>query len=314
MPPKVRDFLIGVKGLNNKLNSERLQQGTRENGYLVEVAQASNVSIDDRYQLSSRTGYTAVDTGVFHSAFCDGGDCFVVEDLVADSSILKVNTNLTFTPVVTDITKGARVEFKQVNTDTFWSNGTEKGYIRAGVNYTWPLGTYRGPDTDAEFANAVPTPNHMAFRRGGQCALSVSQVVYLNHLPFQYGLFSLSKGVILFGSKVTMLAGTTEGFFISDQQHTWFFRNTGSWYGFKQELADKAPVMEWSNAHNRVLLRDIGIDAAGEGHVWRSTEGVCVGTEDGRVINFTDEMVEGAVAQTYAATLLKDEVAVTTVF
>lgn len=314
MPPKVKDFLLGVKGLNNRLNTERLQQGTRENGYVVELAQALDVSIDERGQLSSRIGYDGVDTGVFHSLFCDGGDCFVVEDLVADASLLKVNTNLTFTTVETGLTKAARVEFKQVNTDTFWSNGTQKGYIRAGVNYDWPLGVYRGPDVDTEFATSVPTPHHIAFRRGGQCILSVNQYVYLNHLPFQYGLYSLSKGLIIFGSKVTMLVGTSEGFFASDQQHTWFFRNTGSWYGYKQELVDKAPAKEWSLAHNRVLLRDIGIDAAGEGHIWCSEDGVCVGTDSGRVINMTKDEVVYNPSETYAASLLKDEVVVTTVF
>jgi hypothetical protein len=314
MAPRVTPLINSVKGLNNRLDSERLLQGSRTNGYTVEVAEAENVSIDDRGQVTVRNGYSAIDTGVFHSAFCDGGDCFVVEDGASTATILKVAANLSFSNVVTSLTKGARVEFKQVNTDTFWSNGTSKGFIRSGTNNTWALGVYRGPDIDADFADAVPIPHHMAFKRGGQCILSVNNIVYINHLPFQYGLFSLSKGMILFGSRVTMLADAKEGFFVSDQQHTWFFRNTGSWYGYKQELVDRAPVKEWSLAHSRILLRDIGIDADGEAHVWCSTEGVCVGTDSGQVINMTKDEVVYSPTESYAASLIKNEVAVTTVF
>lgn len=305
-------------GLNTRLEPERLLAGTKDNPGMVELSQAVNVSIDDRGLVSRREGFSLLDEGSFHSLFQDKGDCFVVEEGADSASILRITAlspALAAETIVTDLVKGRRVEFKQINTDTFWSNGVNMGYIRGGVlRSEWPVGSYSGPDVDAEFAPAVPVPHHMAFRRGGQCILGVGNVAFLNHAPFQYGLFSLSKGIIMFGSPITMIADTREGFFVSDSEQTWFFRNTGAWYGYKQELADQSPVKEWSLAHNRVLLRDIGVDAQGEGHVWCSAEGLCVGMDNGTVANLTKDQVAYAPSAPHAATLIKGTVATSSVF
>ena len=304
----------GSIGLNTKLDPKNIKSNAEES--LIELSQAYNVSIDDRGLVSLRNGNTQQVSGSFHSLFCDGGDCFVVMERVSDAAIYRVMSDLTLstTPVKEGLTKNRRMVWAQVNTDTFYSNGAQNGYIRSGVAYTWRLGTYKGPDADMQFAAAVPIANHMAFRQMGQCVLGVGSVAYLNHQPFQYGLFNLRKGAIGFESNLTMLADVQGGFYASDAKRTWFFRNTGTWYGYRQEAVDSVPVIEGSLAHNRILLRDAEIDANGFGRIWCSTKGVCVGTDDGTVINLTKEKVEYPTTYNYAACLIKDSVVINTIY
>ena len=301
----------GSSGLNTVLDPQRLSQGNLDNPGMIELAQAVNVSVDERGLVSLRPGSTLLVEGAYHSLFCDGGDCFVVKDRSSDAAIYHVNdSDPSILTLVTDgLTKGIRVEFAQANTDTFYSNGTQNGFIREMVRYDWPVQSYYGPDVDIQFLASIPKPNHIAFRRGGQCIIAVDDYVLINHEPFKFGLFSPVHGFIKFSSKVVMLCPTIAGFYASDQTSTWFFRKQSEgWYRYIQELVDTSPVMEWSLARGMVLLRDAGYDIAGYGFVWASKKGVCIGTEGGQVLNITKDMiVYPASGYSVGACLIKDD-------
>jgi hypothetical protein len=289
---KAVEHLRRTIGLNNRLDPERLQEGSRENGYAVELADAENISIDDRGLISLRPGSTRLVSGSFSSCFCDGGDCFLVQERTSDSAILRI---VSFDPFVTagvrsSLTKGLRMAWAQTGADTFYSNGTENGYIRAGVSAAWPVNTYRGPDDDRAFMTSIPVASHIAFRQHGQILLAIGSAILANHAPFQFGLFNARSGfVAAFESNVTMVATVRDGFFASDTKKTWFFRQTEEWYNYRQELVEDAPSLPSSLAINRVKLEDAGINAPGFGRVWASTKGVCIGTDDGVLYQRTDE-------------------------
>ncbi len=303
-----------TSGLNTVLDPERLQQGDRTNGYEIELAEAVNVSIDNRGLPSLRNGSSPVATGEYHSIFCDGGDCFAILEGESSASIVKIHTDFTTSVVRSGLSKGLRMGFAQTNTDTFYSNGVQNGFIRGGVNYSWPVQTYRGPDADVDFATSVPVANHIAFLQGGKCVISVGPHLFLNHEPFKYGLFAPALGFIGFESDVSMICPAKSGFFVSDQRQTWFLRKVdGGWYRYRQELVDTAPAIEWSLAQEKVLLRDIGYDLPGFGRVWRSTEGVCVGTDDGLVFNKTKDKVRLQNGYSRGACLIKDYTVISTV-
>ena len=305
----------GTDGLNTEVDPKSLSQGGKNNPGIIELAQAVNISIDDRGLATLRQGDTEVVAGAFHSLFCDGGNCFVVKDGATSATLNRVNADLSLSVVRSGLSTGLRCEFAQTNTDTFYTNGVQHGFIRAGVNAAWPVNTYRGPDADIEFATSVPVANHLAFMQGGRCAISVGQSVFLNHEPFKYGLFAPALGFIGFESDVLMLCPVQAGFFVSDQRQTWFFRKVdGGWYHYKQELADAAPAIEWSLAAERVLLRDVGIDMPGFGRVWVSQEGICLGTDDGTVINLTKEKVKYPAGYARGACLVKGTTVIHTVW
>lgn len=298
----------GTIGLNTVLDPQRLSQGAVENPGIIELAQSVNVSVDDRGLITRRSGCASVANGNYHSLFCDGGDCFVVQDNATDSSIMKVDdTDYSLSLVVDGLRKGALVEFAKINSDTFYSNGYQNGFIRDGIRYDWPINVYRGPDVDIQFLTSIPKAHHIAFRHGGQCIIAVDDYVLINHEPFKFGLFSPVLGFIKFSSKVTMLCPVSEGFYASDSEKTWFFRKVqGGWYQYRQELIDTSPALEWSLATDLIKLNDIGFDSPGFGRVWASQQGICIGTDNGQIFNVTKSKVKYPSGYSSGACLIKE--------
>lgn len=304
----------GAAGLNTILDPQRLSQGTKDRPGVIELAQAVNCSIDERGLVTLRNGSAKKVSGEFHSLFCDGGDCFAIKENTSDATLVKVNADYSLSTVRTGLSKWLRMCFAQTNTDTFYSNGVQHGFIRGGVSYPWLVQPYRGPDADVDFSTSVPVANHIAFLQGGKCLLAVGPHLFVNHEPFKYGLFAPALGFIGFESDVSMICPAQSGFFVSDQRQTWFFRKVdGGWYRYRQEAVDTSPAIEWSLAAERVLLRDIGFDLPGFGRVWLSTSGVCVGTDDGLVFNVTKEKVRLPGGYSRGACLIKEHTVVSTV-
>lgn len=303
-------------GLNTRLDPQRLTQGVKDHPGLVELSQAVNVSIDDRGLVSLRNGDTLAQAGDFQSLFSSGRDCFVVEERDSDAAIMRAAS---LSPVVLEgvrsgLTKGRRIAWCQVNDDTFYGNGLQHGFIRSGVSHPWPAGTYTGPDADISFETSAPVAEHIGFRPGGQMLLAEGPAVWINHLPFQFGLFSKRHGYIGFDSDLTMLAVVRDGFFASDAHRTWFFRKGEGWYTYRQDIAENAPALLGSLAHDPVPLREIGVDGEGFGRIWASTRGVCLGTDDGRLINLTEEKINYPAGYTRGACLLWGKTIIHTVY
>ena len=104
-----------------------------------------------------------------------------------------------------------------------------------------------------------------------------------------------------------------DGFFASDCEKTWFFRKVpNNWYMYKQELAYNYPAIEWSLAYDKILLKDCGIDSPGFGRIWCSTNGLCLGTDQGIVINLTDEKVLYPSGYNVGSCLIKDKIIINT--
>lgn len=308
---QAKEFMRGTVGLNTRLDPERIQQGSRDNGYTIELARAANISIDDRGLASLRWGYGDGVEGDFHSLFCDGGDCFAVQERESDAAIVRVTSVSPLTiapaPVRTGLTKNKRMGWCQVNYDTFYGNGVQNGYIRSGANYAWPVGSYTGPTIDAQFEASAPVAEHIAVVPWMQMALAVGPVVFLNHGPpsFQFGLYSKRMGAIGFDSNITMLCSVQAGFFASDSNRTWLLRKVGEgWYDYRQELVEDAPAIVGRLAHGRVRLKSMGIEAEGFARVWVSKKGVCFGLDDGTFINRTEGTVDGPNGSTLGACLI----------
>ena len=303
-------------GLNTRLDPQRLTQGVKDHPGLVELSQAVNVSIDDRGLVSLRNGDTLAQAGSFKSLFSAGRDCFAVEERTSDAAIVRV---VSLEPTVIDgirsgLTKGQRMAWCQVNDDTFYSNGLQNGFISGRVSYPWPVGAYTGPDADISFETSAPVADHIGFRPGGQMLLAEGPAVWINHLPFQFGLFSKRHGYIGFDSDLTMLAVVRDGFFASDAHRTWFFRKGEGWYTYRQEIADNAPAQLGSLAHDLIPLREIAVEGEGFGRIWASARGVCLGTDDGRLINLTEEKINYPAGYTRGACLLWGKTIIHTVY
>lgn len=298
-------------GLNNVLDPRRIRFGLMDQPGAVEFAQLVNVAVDDRGLISLREGEDILVTGSFSSVFCDEGDCFAVQERTSDAAIVKLNPDNTITGVRSPITKGATMAWGQVGSDTYYSNGHENGVIRGGVSSAWPVGVYKGPQDYVEFSQA-PVASHIVFRPGGQVILAEGSTLWINHSPFQYGLFSKHRGFINLASTVTMATSVDAGFFASDESNTWFFRQN-SWYGYKQELVESAPALYGSACIEKVDLDILGL-GAGYGKIWFSKKGICVGTDTGKFHNLSKANVKLPKDIVRGASLVKDTTIITTVY
>jgi len=299
----------GAAGLNTVLDPQRLSQGSINAPNIIELAEAANVSIDERGLTTSRYGSVPEHAGEYHSIFCkNGGECFVIQENELDASLVQVLGDYSLSTVAGGLTKGLYMAWDRIGNDTFYSNGIDKGYIRGGVAYPWPVQQYNGPDVDMQFATAIPAITHLAFLDGGKLVISVGNAIFQNHLPYQYGLFSPGVGnVAAFATDVTMIAAVENGFFASDQTTTKFFRKTEDWYRYRQEPAKSYPALEWSLAHDDVELKEIGFDMPGNGRVWGSTKGIILGTDDGQSFNLSEPKVRYPSGYTQGACLIKKD-------
>lgn len=295
-------------GLVTVVEPQRLVSATGETP--VELAEAMNIAIDERGLVERRRGDEMLAEGRFHSLFCDGGPCFVVRERTNDAAIMRVTADGALTGVRSGLTPNRPMGWLRINQDTFYGNGVECGFIRDGVSRPWPAGEYRGPDADAEF-EAMPAPNLIGFRPGGQMVIAKGNAIYMNHLPFQFGFYNPAAGYIGFEGDVTLLADVRDGFFASDGLRTWFFRKLDSgWYHYRQELVSDAPAVFGTLAYDRIDLReDAGMEEAeGFGRIWASTEGIVIGMDNGVCVNLTKERVSYPRGKTRGACLLKDHI------
>ena len=309
--PKPITLYTSSRGLNTRLDPQRLLHGTKDNKGEVEFAQGVNISIDDRGLASLREGDEPRLSGKFHSLFCDGGDFFAVQDGISDSTLHKItlapagNGALQATAVRTGLALGARVSFAQAGPLTLYANGAQHGIITGGVSGPWSADQYNGHEQNVSFLASVPVANHIGYDGAGTIALAVGNVVLFNFSVFSFGLFSEGQGWIQCPSSVRMLTFVETGWFISDQSKTRFFRGF-NWNELVESVPAEYPAHEWSCANERLLAADMGLEMEGHCAVWSSPRGICLGTPAGTIINLTENRIDYPVAYERAACLILD--------
>jgi len=299
-----------TSGLNTVLDPERLVSGGESPGSGIELAEAVNVAIDERGLIGLRKGAELLQAGKFHSLFCGtGSDCYVVHERTSDAAIMRVAEDGSLKGVRSGLDKNRRMAWCAVNGDIFYSNGVQNGFIRDGRSNPWRATPYKGPTADWHFEGRVPLASHIAFRPGGQMILADGPAVWINHEPFQFGLWSKAQGYIGFDSDVTMLAVVRDGFFASDRFRTWFFAKLDSgWYHYRQSLVDTAPVLFGSLAYDTVSLTEVGFEQLGFACVWATTEGIVLGADGGTIVKVSKGKVAYPDGRTTGACVVNDNI------
>lgn len=276
-------IIRGVTGLNTVVDPVRLPFD-RDNG-ISDLAVAVNVVVDQTGRVSRRDGFETVNDDLpAHSLFCDGGDClFVAEDMLC-----QLRPDFERVVLRTGMQEGARMDCAQVNADIYYVNGFQTGIVRAGgILDTWASGAYVGPATNRSFSGP-PAGEHIAFH-AGRVFVSQGQHVFYSE-PFWFGAFDLSRNFMSFDSRVRMMKPVAKGMFVSTEKATHFVAGL---VPKESELTRVAsyPALEWSVAIDLVDALDVGLQAPGLCAMWASPFGVCLGTQDGMVINLTRDKV-----------------------
>jgi len=274
----------GALGINNKIDPIRHAYNPDTGvGFLQE---AINCDIDDSGMISRRSGQIELSNVPSHSVFCDGGDCFVVQDRTTDAALYQVGTDFSLTGIRSGLIKGYRVSFCLVGDKTFYTNTVQNGVITNGISSAWPVGTYHGPDTFNDYS-PVPVGSHIAYHQG-RIWVSVDDVIYCSE-PFNPGLFRLAKCFFQFKTNVKMIRPVAGGVWISDSEKIGFTSSAESWDAQKYIKKFSSPAHEWSDNQRLVDLSNTKWQISGLSAVWSSDKGICIGTSDGQLINVTEE-------------------------
>jgi len=273
-------IFTGSTGLNIVEDPVRLPQ--QKDGK-VDMQAAVNVSVDQSARVNSRKGVSTLQTGNFHSLFCDGGDCFVVKD----TALYQVAGDGSLKGIRSGLTAGARMDFTQVGDRTYYMNGYEMGIIKDGISSVWSKGTYTGVKTTEYFSG--PFPGHHLTQFFSRMCFSWGEVLLWSE-QLDFGLYNEAKSFVQFQTKILMLKPVATGMFLSTEKNTYFLEGTNP-SDWKLRHILNYPAIEWSDAIDYVALSDMGMDGTGMAALWASREGVILGLPSGEIMNLNKDKI-----------------------
>lgn len=295
----IKTLVTRCAGLNNRLAAQRLRQYDPKTG-ITDLSEGVNIDIDDSGQISSRLGQISLSTTASHSLFQNKGDAFVAQDRTSDAAIYRVNNDFSLTGLWSGLVKGLYFSWTQVGAQTFYTNGSQNGYFEGGVRASWPdQSAHVGANTTREFYPA-PVGSHIEWWLG-MMWVAIGNVVYVSE-PYTVGKFNMAKKHFVFGADVAMMKGVDGGLWVSTTEEIGFIKKADAFKDLSWVRKDsRKPAHEWSVSCQLVDLSDSVLELPGESAMWSSDDGLCVGTEDGRIIVVTEDKLiypTGAVGAT----------------
>lgn len=289
---------LGLNTVDDPVDVEYSKQGATALQVAVNITHRGN-----KGRLGRRSGQTLQQSGEFHSLFCDGGDCFVIQELAGSASLMRVNTDYSLTGVRSGLAMDSRTSFAQDGSDTYYTNGTNLGVITGGASNPWPTHDHAGSTTDRQFTSA-PVGHHLAiaFTRMWIAENRADFVLHYSE-PYAFGKFDRVRGKFHFHTAIRMVKPVAGGLFISDGESTWFYGGTLPREMVPVKVADY-PALEWSAAIDLVEGAEIGLEP-GRYALWASPEGLCAGGPTGLFINLTKERIIYPETVSKGATLLR---------
>ena len=270
----------GVTGLNTVDDPVRI---SFQAGGITDLQVAINISIDQSLRINRRPGTSRLQTGAYHSLFCDGGDCFVVKD----DTLYQVESNDTLTSIVSGLTADQKMAFAQVGDRTYYMNGYEKGFVYESASNTWTLGTYTGPDTNRDFSEP-PIGTHLATFHG-RMFVAEGKVLWWSE-PFNFDIYNKAESFIQFFDDIIMIQPVDGGIFVSTDKKTYFLGGADPRDFTLIEVA-QYPAAEWSNTVEKVDAAELGFQGGGLCAVWASREGAILGFPTGQIVNLNKNKV-----------------------
>lgn len=308
-PPEAPETIIlgSFAGIKNTVGAERLQPS--------ELAAAVNVDLDDAGQLRRRRGYERRHTGNHHSLIDVGGRCFVVRDGVLG----ELSEDLSFREILP--VGPTKLCYVRVGPVVYFSSETIAGKIVNGQYQPW--GEQRGPqwlspvmrptDTLGEVAGKVLRAPPRATAMGhykGRIYLAAGPVLWATEL-YNYEAVDATRNFMPFEDDITMVAPVGDGIYIGTTRDLQFIQGTLA-DGLERRTIFSYGVVPGSLVqvpYSRVdpRARDGRPMPEGEGPVFLTAGGVCLGLENGDVFNLTQGRVVFPEAVSAAALYREDQ-------
>lgn len=272
-----------VMGIDNVTTDDlRLRPG------FVRVCE--NVNIDDEFMIERRDGVLQkILTGVAHSGWSDGTDCF----LVLDDDLVQLNTDWTLNTLVSAVGP-SRMNFTKHGTMIFFSNLKYAGFIEAGVAYPFA--------DNFRINRAKMAGGGLIEFLNGRLYSTQDEFIYRSIVGNAYEI-DLEKDFIYMGGEISMMIGVNgigvePGLFTSSAGKCNYLSNLEpnlenvSW----RTVVD-VPALPGSAVAIEEIDLGKGGGLLGRGCIWSTSKGIYLGMPGGKVKDLTSEhyKVEGIV-------------------
>jgi hypothetical protein len=258
-------------GINNVDSATRLFPVVIDHTYVYPLQEGLNVEIDDTFAISSRPGYDNVLAGTgIHSLWADGEYCFYV-----DGSILyRMDAAYTKTSIRTGLQPDARMSYARVNDRIYYTNGFQCGYVTGNTSTAFP-------DPTREFKVSLPAGQLIDYYRG-LLLMAKDNILYVSDPLCDY--YDIRKGYRIFKSDITMIRSVDDGIYVSDEK-VYFLKGKSNDEFIRDEVYPASAVPFTDVKINGKYISD---DISGNIAMWTGESGICLGDNNGKVVNLTE--------------------------
>jgi hypothetical protein len=250
------------------------------------LSSCSNVDITDRGKIRMRGGYdlwVSALLGSMHSGFATADRLAFVEG----DALSVVNKEGIITRL-RSVTVGEHMSFiDDMYGRIFYANGYENGFIQNDVAYSWAAPRPRvGPNTNKQYS--TPPVGHLLGRMGGRTVVAHDNFLYLSE-PFNPFSYNLNEGVVPLDSPARMIKEVTGGVWVSSSTAIYYFATRDPRTLDPIKIYNK-PAVRGTDVylHSSEVMEEI----LGLGVMVTAEDAILFLTDDGRMINMTDDTID----------------------
>ena len=258
-------------GINNVDAATRLSPAVVNQAYVYPLQEATNVLIDNTFQISSRLGYESVLAGTdIHSLWSDGKACFFCDD----GTLKEMDTIYGLKTLKAGLMAGARISYAPCNDRYYFTNKYDIGYIKDNASYELS-------DPSREFKMPLPAGQLIEYFLG-VLYVARDNILYIADPLCDY--YDTRTGYRIFNKDITMLRAVDGGLYVSDDR-VWFVKGRAN-EDFERDEVYSSPAI----IHTDVSVSGKFIDdtMVGKVAIWTGENGICLGDANGTVLNLTD--------------------------
>lgn len=267
------------KGLDN-VNDPIERDFNPEKG--IEYAKICyNIDFKRIGRFGRRKGWNYTDiTSSCHSLFCDGGVCL----FVTGDALCMLNEDFTYT-ALRNVSEGREMDYQQVGSRIYYTNGVENGYILNDTSYAWTLpSTVYNTKDSTKVLSPPPLGNMLAYFNGRMYV--VQNYIAWHSKAYDLNVFNMTEGYMAFESAVTMFSPVTQGIWVGTNNKIAFISGSSP-KDFKYEkkaLYDVIPGTAVEVDGSKIGDSQL----SGVGVMFASKEGgLFFGSADGRLVPLT---------------------------
>uniref|UniRef100_I2Q1D8 Uncharacterized protein n=1 Tax=Desulfovibrio sp. U5L TaxID=596152 RepID=I2Q1D8_9BACT len=269
------------RGLNTQAAPEALAWDSRSGAF--EAARLVDVDVlDNGRRVRRRPGRVRVDGRVWRDPFTgpDGAVYAVIDDVLC-----RVLADLTPVPLLPLTTPG-RLAWTALDDLVFWTNGIEKGLIQNGEPKAW--GGLAWPVAGEADRFVSPPAGQVLGTHGGR--VWIGDGVFLSFTEGAGGFHFWQDGASFFemSAEVTMIRPANDGLYVGTTDGVWFLAGLDP-----GQMAPRRVSFDPA-----ILGSDVTVRADEWGRfdpqlspLWTSSRGICLGLQQGLVINLTKNRV-----------------------